>query len=74
MKGLTIKDAVYWVSQTWEDVSPITVNKSWKKLIPSGDADNSSDAKEVASSDVFMDLFQELGYSTDNESWQNSQD
>ena len=74
MKGLTIKDAVYWVSQAWEDVSPITVKKSWKKLIPSSDADdNSSDAEEVASSDAFMDLFQELGYSTDNESWQPPQ-
>ena len=48
---------------------------SWKKLIPSSDADdNSSDAEEVASSDAFMDLFQELGYSTDTESWQNPQD
>ena len=75
MKGLTIKDAVYWVPQAWEDVSPIRVKKSWKKLIPSSDADdNSSDAEEVASSDAFMDLFQELGYSTDNESWQNPQD
>ena len=75
VKGLTIKDAVYWVSQAWEDVSPITVKKSWKKLIPSSDADdNSSDAEEVASSDAFTDLFQELGYSTDNESWQTPQD
>ena len=50
VKGLTIKDAVYWVSQAWEDVSPITIKKSWKKLFPSSDADdNSSDAEEVAS-------------------------
>ena len=82
VKALTIKDAVYWVSQAWEDVSPITVKKSWKKLIPSRDADDnsgdagndSSDAEEVSSSDAFVGLFQELGYSTDNESWQTPQD
>ena len=34
LKGLTIRDAVYWISQAWEEVSPITIKKSWKKLIP----------------------------------------
>ena len=86
VKGLTTRDVVYWISQAWEEVSPITIKKSWKKLIPAESVDTgenasndanenaSSDANKGSSSDDFIDLFQELGYSEDNESWESPQD
>ena len=35
VKGVTIRDAVYWISQTWDEISEVTIKKSWRKLIPS---------------------------------------
>ena len=43
-------------------------------FIKIADENSSSDAEEVSSSDAFVGIFQELGYSTDNENWQNPQD
>ena len=53
VKGLTITEAVYWVSQAWEEVSPVTIQKSWKKLIPSSETNDSgsNDDSEVPSVD-----------------------
>lgn len=34
VKQLSIKDAVYWSAQAWEDTSSLSLAKAWKKLLP----------------------------------------
>ena len=52
LKKLTIKDAVYWSAQAWEDASPISLSNSWNKLLQTAvtsQASPSSSATEVTS-------------------------
>jgi hypothetical protein len=84
VKGLTIKDAVYWSAQAWEDISPMTIKKCWKKLIPTMDRDENdtshssenapSVSNDESSVDGFAPLFHQLSYSETNENWQNPSD
>ena len=69
VKRLTIRDAVYWIAQAWEEVSPITIKEissdTDENALNSSDANEnhgSNDANEGSSSDDFVGLFQELGY------------
>ena len=68
-EGLTIREAVYWASQA------VTIQKSWKKLISSGETNEngSSDNNEGPSVDRFVNLFEWLGYAADDASWQSPQ-
>ena len=83
MKGVTIRDAVYWISQAWDEISEVTIKKSWRKLIPSSYTEILSDNTESTSSEAveessanenIVDLFQDLGYSQGDEDWQTPQD
>ena len=83
MKGVTIRNAVYWISQAWDEISEVTIKKSWRKLIPSSYTEilcdstgtTSSEAVEQSSgNENFVDLFQYLGYSEGDEDWQTPQD
>ena len=83
VKGVTIRDAVYWVSQVWNEISEVTIKKSWRKLIPSSYTEilcdstgsTSSEAVEQSSgNENFVDLYQDLGYSEGDEEWQTPQD
>ena len=75
VRRLTIKDAVYWSSQAWEEANPMSLMKAWNKLIPSNPTmHTTSDVNESLSSGDFHGLFQELGYSEDNPSWQDPQE
>ena len=52
LKKFTIKDAVYWSAQAWEDASPISLANSWNKLLlpaVTSQASSSSSATEVSS-------------------------
>ncbi|XP_020297967.1 jerky protein homolog-like, partial [Pseudomyrmex gracilis] len=33
LKKITIKEVIFWASSAWEHVSPVTIRKSWNKLI-----------------------------------------
>ena len=37
-EGIDFQRHIYWILHVWEDISPITIKKFWKKLIPSSDA------------------------------------
>ena len=83
VKGVTIRHAVFWVSQAWDEISEVTIKKSWRKLIPSSYTEilcdstgsTSSEAVEQSSGNKhFVDLFQDLGYSEGDEDWQTPQD
>ena len=79
LKQLSIKDAVYWSAQAREDTSPLSVAKSWKKLLPSPPSDVQEDSSDphtsVArpskkpSNEHFESLFHDLGYN--EQSWQS---
>ena len=79
LKQLSIKDAVYWRAQVWEDASPLSLAKSWKKLLPSPPSDvqeASSDPHtsvvgplDKPSNEHFESLFHDLGYN--EQSWQS---
>ena len=69
MKGDTIRDAVYWISQAWDEISEVTIKKSWRKLTPSSYTEILSDSTESTSSEAaeessanenFVDLLQHL--------------
>ena len=79
LKQLSIRDAVYWSAQAWDDASPLSLAKSWKKLLPSPH----SYVQEVSShphtsvsgssneplDEHFESLFHDLGYN--EQSWQS---
>jgi hypothetical protein len=35
IKSLTLRDAVFWLSHAWQSISPVTISKSWKKILNS---------------------------------------
>ena len=35
IKKLNVKDAIYMSAEAWEDISPLTLSKSWLKLLGS---------------------------------------
>lgn len=86
LKKLTIKDAVYWSAHSWEEITPLTLSKAWKKLLCS---DSSAEASGTKSSSTesslqsstaavdtenFDDLFQELGYKEGDQDWVSPQE
>ena len=79
LKQLTIKDAVYWCAQAWEEIAPQSLCKSWNKLLSpvATSAASSSEADTVNTIDAsagFVELFKDLGYEEGNEDWQNPND
>ena len=40
LKNITIKDAVYWLASSWDDITHTLIKGSWKKLIMSDTFDN----------------------------------
>ena len=76
LKNVTIKNAVYWAAQSWNETSNQSLRKAWKVLLPSdstcGSAiDDSEDASE--DSDV-RTLFNDLGYVEGDPSWQHPEE
>lgn len=45
LKTVTIKDVIYWAAEAWDEVTPETIKKSWKKigLIENENDDEDSD-------------------------------
>uniref|UniRef100_K7GGY3 HTH CENPB-type domain-containing protein n=1 Tax=Pelodiscus sinensis TaxID=13735 RepID=K7GGY3_PELSI len=33
LRTVNIKDVIYWIAQSWEEIEPITLARSWRKLI-----------------------------------------
>ena len=72
MKQLTIKDAVYWRAEAWEDIKKSSLVKAWNKLIPpppSPDTTTNSPEDKAPSNKTFVELFNDLGYEI-GQSWQ----
>lgn len=40
LKKITIKDVIFWIAKSWDEVSPSTIHKCWKPLISSSCADS----------------------------------
>lgn len=77
LKQLTIKDAVYWCAQAWEEIAPQSLCKSWNKLLSpvATSVASSSEADTVNTIDEsagFVELFKD--FSEGNEDWKNPND
>ncbi|GBL76776.1 hypothetical protein AVEN_53446-1 [Araneus ventricosus] len=35
LKEITLKDAVYWIAEAWEEIESTTLQKSWRKILSS---------------------------------------
>ena len=78
LKQLTIKDAVYWCAQAWEEITAQSLSKSWNKLLtPATTVASSAEAAAVDESGEsagFVELFKDLGYEEGNQNWQHPTD
>ena len=67
VKKITIKDAVYWCAQAWEEAGLDSLRKGWNKLFlpqvdSSVDIENVSSIEEASVTADIEDCFQQLGY------------
>ena len=77
VKKLTIKDAVYWSAQAWEEATCFaweeatcfSLSKPWNKLIPSGPQTTPDDTNEEEGAEM-GEIFHQLG-SEEGSNWQS---
>ena len=88
MKNITIKEAVYWIAQAWDEANVNSLAKSWKKLLISANNSLPDSTANVTSLDAavsnrdealdditeFDDLFQKMGFNQGDENWLSPQD
>lgn len=43
LKKITMKDVVYWIASSWDEVRADTVNKSWNKILKKGPTESEQD-------------------------------
>ncbi|KAI6661871.1 Jerky protein homolog-like [Oopsacas minuta] len=77
LKLVTIRDAVYWAAQSWDDATRESLSAGWNKLLPLSDC--SLEAVDSTSSPnnelgEFTDMFLEMGSSEIDENWQRPQE
>ncbi|VEN43486.1 unnamed protein product [Callosobruchus maculatus] len=58
MKSLTIKDAIYTIAASWDELKPDTLRKSWRKLWPEvmTETDQTEDQQNNDSQEIVKDL------------------
>ncbi len=59
VQQLTIKDAVYWIAEAWQELSPETLTNGWNKLLWRQDISPSKTPEKDMSD--FSELFTSLG-------------
>ena len=90
LKKLTMKEAVYWSAEAWEEATTGSLAKAWKKLlIPSVAAGGStpsstpdvaaggstpSEGRDIDSLSEFDRLFRDLGFNENDNNWLSPQD
>ncbi len=74
LRKITIKDAVHWVAQAWDEIATSTLAKGWTKLLQQQDdtPDVPPDIPPGTSvspnhTSEFQDLFQALGIRSDTD-------
>ena len=61
LKRFNLKDAVYWISETWDEVKPATIIKLWRKIINTSNTEDPQKSNE--GSDELLDLVMKLPFS-----------
>lgn len=58
MKSLNIKDAIYTIADSWEEIKPDTLQKSWRKLWPEvmTESDQIEDEQNNDTQEIIKDL------------------
>lgn len=72
VKQLTIKDAVCWSAQAWEEAAPEGLCKAWNKLLSLDPTPSSSG--EAVTKDPSVVITDMLGYEEGNSAWLNPTD
>ena len=70
VKQLTIKDAVYWCAQAWDEATPQILSNGWNKLLL---RESLSTDDQSAEGDV-EEVFHDLGYEAGSETWRSPAD
>lgn len=52
VKQINMKDVVYMTATAWEDLPPMTITKSWNKLLQSGDTNSSESSLSPVDSEA----------------------
>ena len=58
LKQINLKDVIYWLAESWDDVKESTVLKSWKNISPK--SDNTNDDEENEDDVELVDLLNQL--------------
>ncbi len=79
MKELTIKDAVFWAAQAWDEITPETLMNGWNKLLlrpdlPSPESPLENPISSVNDTAEIGELFDSLGHSEGDDTWQSPED
>lgn len=75
LKEITLKDAVYWIAEAWEDIQSTTLQKSWRKILSSEVQPN--DENEASHDESLLSLAKTLPVSEsltekDIDEWMNA--
>ena len=60
-KSITMKVVVEKISLAWDQITPVTIRRSWRKLIPLADTTPSNIDSEPTAAE-FIDVFQSMGH------------
>lgn len=58
-KQRILKDFVYWIAETWEEVKPMTLQKSWRKILTPEQPNNEASDDESFFIDRVADFVSE---------------
>lgn len=72
LKGINMKHVVYWISSSWDEASPDSLRKSWKKLLPECSSDSDPDTQDDDSSSQLVnaevtEIASQLGQDIEND-------
>ena len=76
VKELTNKDAVFWAAQAWEEINQETLMNGWNKLLqkpdfPPSESPSENPVLSVHDTTEVGELFDSLGRSEGDDSWQS---
>ena len=76
LKNVTIKHAVYWAAQSWNETSNQNLRKAWKVLLPSDSTCGSAidDSEDASEDSDLRTLFNDLGYVEGDPSWRHPEE
>ncbi|KYN04682.1 Jerky-like protein [Cyphomyrmex costatus] len=60
LKSVTIKDAIYWISDAWDEVTTSTIFKCWKNILPKEFFENNNNSSLLESNAEIINYFHQI--------------